>query len=174
MCSHQTKQKTQAHGQWRQITSHVLTQDETWTRNYERTHKSRVHTKRNNMRAHRLRATQHKTKTTWKHAAGGNNRVLHKTWQYKRQNMRQERTASERTLDRALTTKTGLGARVSESRHETETKLDTSAGIRTPRSQHETRHADKRAHGSRTLETVRSHKNTTRTGVSELCHKTKK
>ncbi|ROL50433.1 hypothetical protein DPX16_21000 [Anabarilius grahami] len=91
-----------------------------------------------------------------------------------KQNMRQERTASERTLDRALTIKTGLGAQVSESRHETETKLDMSAGIRTPRSQHETRHADKRAHGSRTLETVRSHKNRTITGVSELCRETKK
>jgi len=89
------------------------------------------------------------------------------------QNTRQEHTASESTLDRALTIKTGQGARVSESRHETETKLDMSAGIRTPRSQHETRHADERAHGPRTLETVRSHKDRTRTGVSELCHKTK-
>ncbi len=95
----------------------------------EETHKPRIHTRHDNMKAHSQWKTQAACHTaqdiTWMHTADKNTNCVqqHKT------HMEEEPAPSE------------LETRVSEPRHVTKTQ-DMSAGIRTPG------HADERAHGS--------------------------
>ncbi len=129
MCSHKTK--TQAHGQQSKSPAMCKTGHEHAAN--ENTHKPRVHTRHDNMKARsqwKTRAACHTAQDiTWMHAADKNtNCVQHHT-----QHTWTRERAAERTRAARSHNETEHGARVSEPRHETETQ-DMSAGIRTPRS----------------------------------------
>ncbi len=154
MYSHKTK--TEAHGQQNKSPAMCKTGHK-HTAN-ENTHKPRVHTRHENMKAHSQWNTQAvcltAQDTTWMHAADKNTNCVHTTRHV-------DRRAHGRANSRphAYTTRQNMERECPNpntnrnSRHE----------CRDPNTmlQHETRHADERAHGSSTLAAARSHENRT-------------
>ncbi len=173
MCSYKTKK--QAHGQQKKSPAMCKTGHEHAAN--ENTHKTRVHTRHDNMKARSQWKTQAVCNTakdiTWMHAADKNTNCVqqHKTTRkargrtrtacYTKHNARGQKSAQPSELETARShNKTEHGARVSKPRHETETQ-DMSAGIRTPRSNTK--------QGTQTR--ARTWKQDM-TGASGLCHKT--
>ncbi len=128
----------------------------------ENTHKPHVCTRHDNIKAHSQRNTQAACHTaqdiTWMHSADKTwtacNNTKHNTCGQKSARPSEHKTAHSHN-------KTERGAQVFKppsrnrnSRHECQDPNTTL--------QHETRHADKRAHGSSTLEAARSHETRTR------------
>ncbi len=158
MCSHKTKHK--AHGQQNKLPAMCKTGHEHAAN--ENTHKPRVHTRHDNMKARsqwKTRAACHTAQDiTWMHAADKNTNCVQNhthtqhTWTRER--------AAERTRAARSHNETEHGARVSEPRLKT---WDSRHECRDPNTtlQHKTRHADERARSSSTLEAAHSHKNRT-------------
>ncbi len=156
MCSHKTK--TQAHGLQNKSLAMCKTGHEHAAN--ENTHKPRVHTRHDNIKARSQNNTQAAFHTaqdiTLMHTADKNTNCV----QHKSQHTWTEECAAERTQDCTLTQQdrtwsasVQTPSRNRNSRHECR-ELNTTL-------QHETRHTDERVHGSNTLEATHSHKNGT-------------
>ncbi len=159
MCSHKTK--PQAHGQQNKSPAMCKTGHEHAAN--ENTHKPRVHTRHDNMKAcsqwNTWAACHTAQDITWMHTADKNtNCVQHHTHTHTTHvdKRTRGRANSSRTLtqwDRTWSASVRTPTRNRNSRHE----------CRDPNTtlQHKTRHADKRARSSSTLEAAHSHKNRT-------------
>ncbi len=157
MCSHKTK--TQAHGQQNKSPAMCKTGHEHAAN--ENTHKLRVHTRHDDIKARSQWNTWAACHTaqdiTWMHAADKNTDcVQHHTHTTHVDKRARGRANSSRTLtqwDRTWSASVRTPTRNRNSRHE----------CRDPNTtlQHKTRHADKGARGSSTLEAAHSHKNRT-------------
>ncbi len=151
MYSHKTK--TQAHGQQNKSPAMCKTGHKHAAN--ENTHKPRVHTRHENMKARsswKTQATCHTAQDiTWKHAADKNTNCVqhHKT--------HVDRRIRSRTNSRLHTHTTRQNTERTEPRHETETQDSVPGSEHHAPTRNETRHADERAHGLNTLEAVHSH-----------------